>query len=35
MSEEVFAEHYEAVIGLTKKLFNILNQKRTEYSIHP
>jgi len=35
MSEEVFGEHYEAMIRLTTKLLSILNKKRAEYLIRP
>jgi hypothetical protein len=34
MNKEVFGEHYEAMIRLSKKLLDIINEKRTEYSIH-
>ena len=34
MDREEFAEHYDAVIRLTKKFYDILNQKRMEFSIH-
>ncbi|MCM8764713.1 MAG: hypothetical protein NC830_05090 [Candidatus Omnitrophica bacterium] len=35
MSEEVFGEHYKAIIELIKKLLNILTQKRAEFAIRP
>lgn len=34
MSKEIFAEHYEAIIELTKKLLKIINQKRAEFSVY-